>query len=318
MMGAVEETERRQANDQTKANALSYVLITPARNEAAFIESTLRSVASQSVRPLKYVVVSDGSTDGTDDIVKRYSAEHDWIELVRMPERTERDFAGKVKAFNAGYAKVKGLKYDLIGSLDADITFDSDYFRFLSDKFALNSKLGLAGTPHVENERTYDYRFASLEHVSGACQLFRRQCFEAIGGYVPMKSGGVDLVAVLSARLKGWETRTFPEKTCEHHRQMNSATKQGLGLLLNDGRKDYLLGGHPLWEIFRAGYRAARPPYLIGGIGLFVGYFWPMLLRRPRTAPPEIVAFRHKEQMTRLRGVVGRLFGRKPVSHPAA
>jgi glycosyltransferase involved in cell wall biosynthesis len=316
-MTVTAERTRKEHSNVGKTGTLTYVLITPARNEAAFIESTIQSVVAQTVRPLKYVVVSDGSTDGTDEIVQRYAAAHEWIELVRMPEHIERDFAGKVRAFNAGQARLKGSNYDLIGSLDADITFDADYFRFLLGKFAENARLGLAGTPHVENQRTYDYRFASLEHVSGACQLFRRQCFEAIGGYVPLKSGGVDLVAVLSARLKGWQTRTFPEKTCDHHRQMNSATKRGLALLLNDGRKDYLLGGHPLWEIFRAAYRAVRPPYLIGGVGLFVGYFWPMLLRRPRTAPEEIVAFRHKEQMTRLRGVIGRFFGRKPVSRPA-
>src|SRR2546422_4803637 len=97
----------------------TYVLITPARNEAKFIEQTIKSVVGQTIRPAKWVIVSDGSTDGTDDIVKRYASEYDWIELVRTPERKERHFAGKVQAFNAGYARVKDLKYDIIGSLDA-------------------------------------------------------------------------------------------------------------------------------------------------------------------------------------------------------
>src|SRR6266436_8272881 len=105
----------------------TYMLITPARNEAQFIELTIKSVVAQTVRPLKWVIVSDGSTDGTDDIVAKYAAEHDWIELVRMPERRERHFAGKVYAFNAGYAKVKGLDYQIIGSLDADMSFDESY-----------------------------------------------------------------------------------------------------------------------------------------------------------------------------------------------
>ena len=106
----------------------TYVLITPARNEAQFIELTIKSVVSQTVRPLKWVIVSDGSTDGTDDIVSKYAAEHPWIELVRMPERSERHFAGKVHAFNAGYARVKHLKYEVIGSLDGDISFDERFF----------------------------------------------------------------------------------------------------------------------------------------------------------------------------------------------
>src|SRR5271154_5339692 len=107
---------------------LKYVLITPARNEAAFIETTIQSVVAQTLLPLRWIIVSDGSTDGTDDIVKKYAAENPWMELVRMPERQERHFAGKVHAFNAGYARVKDLGYDVIGNLDGDTSFDGDYF----------------------------------------------------------------------------------------------------------------------------------------------------------------------------------------------
>lgn len=163
----------------------SYVLVTPARNEERYIEGTLKSVVQQTVRPLRWVIVSDGSTDRTDEIVGRYSREHSWIELARMPAREERHFAGKVHAFNAGYARLQGLEYDCIGSLDADITFDEGYFEYLLGKLADNPRLGLTGTPFREGNTSYDYRFVSIEHVSGACQLFRRQCFEEIGGYVP-------------------------------------------------------------------------------------------------------------------------------------
>src|ERR1700733_12721057 len=108
----------------------SYVIITPARNEAQFIELTLKCVAEQTILPLKWVIVSDGSTDGTDEIVRKYAAVYPWIELVRMPERQERHFAGKVHAFNAGYARVRDLDYSVIGSMDGDISFDEDYFSF--------------------------------------------------------------------------------------------------------------------------------------------------------------------------------------------
>ena len=191
----------------------SYVLITPARNEAQFIELTIQSVVAQKVLPLRWVIVSDGSTDGTDDIVKKYSAEHEWIELVRMPERQERHFAGKVYAFNSGKAQVEGVPYEVIASLDADITFDSDYFSFLLEKLAADPTLGLVGTPYVETTtEPYDYRFVSIEHVSGACQVFRRECYEAIGGYAPVKVGAIDCIAVITARLKGLKTRTFVDK----------------------------------------------------------------------------------------------------------
>src|ERR1700741_3040638 len=116
---------------QTMNNLPSYILITPARNEAEFIELTIKSVVGQTVLPLKWIIVSDGSTDGTDDIVRRYMAEHPWIELLRMPERLERHFAGKVLAFNAGYERARSLPFDAVGSLDGDISFDAKYFAFL-------------------------------------------------------------------------------------------------------------------------------------------------------------------------------------------
>src|SRR5947207_4417006 len=151
--------------------SLKYVLITPARNEVDFIELTMKSVVAQTVRPLKWIIVSDGSTDGTDDIVSKYAAEHPWIELVRMPERRERHFAGKVLAFNAGYAKLRELNYDAIGSLDGDISFEEEFFAFLLQKLDEDPGLGLVGAPFRESGKTYDYRFSSLENVSGACQL---------------------------------------------------------------------------------------------------------------------------------------------------
>ena len=115
----------------SKAESLRYVLITPARNEEEFIEQTIKSVIGQTVLPIRWVIVSDGSTDATNDIVKKYANAHKWIEFVLMPERKERHFAGKVHAFNAGYAKVKDLTYDIVGSLDADISFDPEYFDFM-------------------------------------------------------------------------------------------------------------------------------------------------------------------------------------------
>jgi glycosyltransferase involved in cell wall biosynthesis len=277
-----------------------YVLITPARNEAQFLELTLQSVVAQTVLPAKWVIVSDGSTDGTDELVEKYAAIHAWIELVRMQERRERHFAGKIHAFNAGYARVKDVDYDVIGSMDADISFDPEYFSFLLDKLVQNPALGLVGTPFKDTSM-YDYRFVSVEHVSGACQLFRRQCFEDIGGYVPVKSGGVDHIAVMTARMKGWKTRTFTDKICLHHRKMGSADRGVLRAKFKDGTLDYALGGHPLWEIFRACYQLTKKPYLFGGMMLATGYLWAMIRRIERPISPELVSFRRREQMHRLR-----------------
>jgi glycosyltransferase involved in cell wall biosynthesis len=249
------------------------------------------------------VIVSDGSTDGTDDIVKRYAAEHNWIEFVRMPERTERHFAGKVHAFNAGYERVRDLNYDIIGSLDADITFDEEYFSFLLSRFAENPRLGVGGTPFREGTNQYDYRFTSIEHVSGACQLFRRECFDDIGRYKPIKGGGIDLVAVTTARMIGWQTRTFVEKTCEHHRHIGTGTSKVLTSRFRFGKQDYYLGGHPLWEVFRSIYQMKKKPFIAGGLFLLLGYTWAFFSGVERPVSREFVAFRRKEQMHRLRNL---------------
>jgi biofilm PGA synthesis N-glycosyltransferase PgaC len=286
----------------------SYVLITPARNEADYIELTLKSVVSQTLRPLKWVIVSDGSTDATDDIVRQYVANNAWIELVQMPERRERNFAGKAMAVSAGQKKLGELQYDVIGNLDADVSFDPDYFAFLMERFAENPRLGVGGTAFREGNLSYNYDFVGIEHVSGMCQMFRRECFEAIGGYSAIRSGGIDLIAVLSARAKGWESRTFVEKSFVHHRSQGGALHTGLRERLHMGRKDYLLGNHPVWEVFRGLYQMAHRPYVIGGLLVLWSYFWSALRGVERTIPNELMALRRSDQMKRLKLVMQRRF----------
>jgi glycosyltransferase involved in cell wall biosynthesis len=278
---------------------VTYVLITPARNEARFIELTIRSIVAQTIPPAAWVIVSDGSTDGTDDIVRRYASEHPWIHLVRMPERRQRHFAGKVHAFNAGLIAVADVSYDVIASLDADISVEPDHFEFLLGKLAEDDRLGLVGAP-FRDRFAYDYRFVSIEHVSGACQVFRRACFEDIGGYTPVKSGGIDHIAVLTARMKGWKTRTFLDKACVHHRDIGSAEHGVLAAKFRVGAQDYRLGGHPLWELFRTAYQMSRSPFVVGGLSLLAGYIWAAVCRFDRSISPELMDFRRHEQMRRL------------------
>lgn len=280
----------------------AYVLVTPARNEAKFIELTIKSVIAQSILPLKWVIVSDGSTDGTDEIVLRYCAEHSWIELVRRPEREDRNFAGKAVAFNAGYARLTDLEYEVIGNLDGDVSFDEDYLAFLLAKFSENPRLGVSGTPYKEEHAFHDDRFKSVDHVSGACQLFRRECFEAIGGFPSIRSGGIDLIACLSAQAKGWETRRFDERVCLHHRNVGSGEHTGaFRRLLSRGRKDYLLGSHPTFEIFRCVNQMRNRPFVVGGVLMLAGYTWAMLRGVERTMPGDLMEIRQRDQMRRLK-----------------
>ena len=295
----------------------TYVLITPARNEAQFIELTLKSMVRQIYRPLKWIIVSDGSTDGTDDIVRKYAADNPWIELLRMPERKERHFAGKVHAFNAGYAKAKDLNPDVIGNLDADVSIEPDHFQFLLSKFAEDRELGVGGAPFREGSRQYDYRFSNIENVWGGCQLFRRGCYEAIGGYTPVKGGGIDHIAVVSARMKGWKTRTFPDKVCIHHREMNTAGQGALKAKFKLGAKDYSFGNHPVWELFRTLYQMKNPPFVLGGVALGAGYFWSMARGAQVSISRDVVAFTHHEQLQRLKKFVTRSRSVSPASFVA-
>ncbi len=283
-----------------EAAPLRYVVITPARNEGRYIGRTLESMVSQTCPPMKWVIVSDGSSDNTDDVVNEYRKGRDWIELVRLPEQRDRSFAAKVQGFESGFARVKQLPFDLVANLDADIEFGPDYFEFLLEKFAANPGLGVGGTPFVEGDKHYDYEYSNIEHVSGACQVFRRQCFEDIGGYLRIKGGGIDWTAVTTARMKGWQTRTFPEKTCLHLRPMGTGQRSPMSVNFHHGQRDYYLGGHPLWQVFRCAHQMTRRPYLFGGLSLLVGYAWAAIRRVKRPVSDELVQFHRAEQMARL------------------
>ena len=285
---------------------LRYAIITPARNEEKFIELTLKSMVAQTMPPVKWIIVSDGSTDKTDEIVLGYAAKHSWIELLRMPERRERHFAGKVYAFNAGYDRIKALDFAIVGNLDADVSFEPQLFEFLIGKMEQNPRLGLAGAPFREGGFQYDYRYSNIENVWGGCQLFRKECYEQIGGYMPLKGGCIDHVAVLSSRYHGWETRTFPEYVCDHHRTMGTAQQGQLKAKFRVGVKDHSVGNHPLWEFVRALYQMKYPPLLFGGVALGLGYVWAMISGKEVPLSPELVVFVRREQMQRIR----RLFSR--------
>ncbi len=291
---------------ETKTEDLSYVLITPAHNEGDHIRKTIDAVVAQTRLPAKWMIVSDGSTDCTDDIIQEYSARHAWIGFLRMPEHRDRQFAAKVQAFNAGYKAVQGIRCEIIGNLDADISFGRDYFEFLLARFKADPLLGVGGTPFVEDGRHYDYRFTNIAHVSGACQMFRRECFEQIGGYVPIPGGGIDWAAVTTARMKGWKTRTFTERVCYHDRKIGTGTATSMGALFKQGRKDYFLGGHPLWQLFRMFYQMKHRPYLIGGLLVFAGYAWGGIRRIQRPIGGDLMTFHRREQLERLKEFFGR------------
>ena len=299
------ETRLPPAAAQALQTPYQYVLITPARNEAAFIEKTLQSVIQQTHRPLRWVIVSDGSTDGTDELVRKYAQSNPWIELVTLPPRKERHFAAKVNAFNAGYARVTDLSFQVVGNLDADVSFGPGFMDYLVKQFELDTTLGVAGTHYIEGDfHSYKDSYINVHHVNGQCQMFRRECFADIGGYVPIKGGGIDWVAVTTARMKGWLTYSFPDEIFYHHRKMGTAGTSELGARFHYGKKDYFLGGHPLWQLFRSTFQMAKKPYVLGGLSLMLGYVWCWIAQRERAVSPDLMRFHRGEQLQRLRNLL--------------
>ena len=295
---------------------MRYALITAARNEADHLTKTIESVVAQTRLPERWVIVDDGSTDQTAAIAEQHAAQHPWMVVLRRPARIDRSFVGKAHAVNAGLDRLTDLDLEIVGNLDADVSFEPDYVEFILRKFTADSELGLAGTPFVEDgyDSTRD-SFEGENYVAGPFQLFRRQCFQDIGGYVPNHAGGVDWIAVMTARLKGWKVRAFPEKRFFHHRPMGTAERNPLSSLFSYGQKDYYLGGSPIWQLFRVAYRVAKRPFILGGLALLLGYLWAAVRRVKRPVSNELMRFHRADQMKKLRAVFRSLLRLKKVDN---
>jgi poly-beta-1,6-N-acetyl-D-glucosamine synthase len=283
-------------------NHKAYVLVTPARNEKDFIELTIKSVIAQTVRPLMWVIVSDRSVDGTDDIVRSYVTRYPFIHLVRNDKPSERNTAAKVQAINLGIKALGQAEHAYFGNLDADISFGENYFETLLQHFESDSKLGVIGGRIFqidERGRTLENN-ASAESVAGAIQFFRRECFDQIGGYQSIEGGMEDGIAEITARFHGWKTRSFKGLPVLHHRELGSVGRSVYRARFSNGLIEYLVGFSFTYHVIRALSRMFEKPYLIGTILVLSGYMWGLLSRRPKVIPYSIVRFIRREQMTKL------------------
>lgn len=285
-------------------NQPKYALVTPARNEEVYIGWTIDAVVSQSVLPQKWVIVSDGSTDRTDEIVAEYARKYSFIRLVRAGEpakKGQKDFGAKVRAFRTGYGQLAGVDYAFVGNLDADITFGPDYYEKILDRFRDNAELGVAGGIILE---PYKNRFVpqrtSLNSVCGSVQLFRRECYESFGGYVPISRGGIDAAAEIMARSKGWAVRTFPEIEVYARRPVLTGTTSVFHTRFRQGISNYQLGYHPLFQAASCLFRIMDRPRVIGSAYLMLGYAWAWITSLDRALSRDVVEFLRSEQMGRL------------------
>jgi biofilm PGA synthesis N-glycosyltransferase PgaC len=279
----------------------TYVLVTPARNEEAFIEKPLHAVISQTLLPKRWVIVSDGSTDRTDAIVNRYARQHAFIQLVRITGQERRTFSSKVYAFNAGYERLKGEDYAFVGILDADVSVAPDYYERVLNIFRQNPKLGIAGGIKYDwSHGTFQPVLCSKNSVGGPFQLFRRACFEEIGGFLPIAGGGEDAVAEIMARMHGWEVASFAELTVLHYRHTGKETGSRLRVALHEGIKNFLLGYHPLFQAAKSLYRIKEKPYVVGSVLSMTGYLLAAMRRDKKAVPDEVANYLRTEQLARL------------------
>lgn len=279
----------------------SYVLITPVRNEESTIGTTIESVVRQTILPAEWVIVSDESTDHTDEIVQHYADKYPFIRLLRLTRRPNRSFSSVVFATEAGIDALSCIDYDFIGFLDADIRMVETYYADIMEKFAVNLKLGLAGGLVVDcigGQRISNKQ--SLRDVAGAVQFFRRECFESLDGLIALPEGGWDAITCIQARMRGFSTQTFPSIQVDHLKPRNAAEGSITKRFIQLGARDYALGNHPLFETGKCIYRCLEQPYLIGGVMRFVGYLWCYIIRRKRMLSSEMILEIRREQLARL------------------
>jgi biofilm PGA synthesis N-glycosyltransferase PgaC len=280
-----------------------YILLTAAKNEGQYIGQTIESILAQSILPRAWFIVDDGSTDQTAHIIQRFAERNPFIRLLSSGTKGARSFGSKDKAINAAYEAAKGIDFDFIGILDADITFErEDYYESMLKFFSANPRLGIVGGYiHERTKGEWECRKGnSVDSVAGGMQLFRRACYEQMGGYTPMHFGGEDWLAQIDARMNGWEVAAHPEFHVLHYRPTSSAGGKWRGLF-RAGMMDASFGSHPIFEMVKCVRRFNAPPVVLGGLMRFAGYAWWRISGRAPLIASQKVAFLRQQQMAKLR-----------------
>lgn len=283
------------------SGSCNYVLMTAAYNEEAYIEKTIQSVLAQTLRPVRWVIVSDNSQDRTDEIIQSYTKKYDFIWFLRVNKPAGHSFVSKVVALRKGAPLLDGVSYEFIGNLDADLSLDPDYYQQLIDHFQQNPDLGLAGGFVYEDHGDgFQSRwFNSVSNVAHAAQLVRRKCYDSIGGYAVLRYGGEDWYAQTSARMKGWKVEGVPTLKIFHHR-LTGGGSTPLKNAFRLGKLDYSLGSDPIFEMVKCLRRYHEKPYLMASLTRLAGFAWPYVSREPRAVPAEFAAFLRNEQRSRM------------------
>jgi poly-beta-1,6-N-acetyl-D-glucosamine synthase len=280
---------------------LSYVVITPARNEGAYIQKTIDSMAAQTVKPLKWIIVNDGSSDNTGALIQAASAKFPWLVAVNRPNRGRREAGGGVMAtFYDGYNLIAQVPWDVVVKLDGDLSFGPRYFEDCLQEFIKDPKLGIAGGTcclDTDGELRPEFPSDPTYHVRGPTKLYRRECFVAIDGLV--KAPGWDGIDEIKANMRGWGTRSFPQIKLIHHRPTGAAYGTWKDAV-KCGLANYITGYHSVFMLCKCARRFARNPFSCHALALLVGFFKGYAKGVPQVEDPEMIRYLRAQQMRAL------------------
>ena len=282
-----------------------YIIITAARNEETYIEETIQSVIKQYLKPQEWVIVSDNSNDNTDKIVQYYQNLYYFIRLIRIENNNSRNFASKAFALNYGYSRLKNKDYDFIAILDADIILPENYYKKVIENYSSYPLLGISGGMVYDKEISgYKRRIGNTERsVPGGIQVFRRKCYEDIGGFLPLKYGGEDWIAEIKGKLNGWNVKSYHNIKVLHNRPTGAATGNSIVICKNAGITAYFVGSHPVFEILKALKRIHEWPYLLCAMSRIYGYFMEFYKNKSKLNDSNYSIFLRKEQKARMRNI---------------
>lgn len=287
-----------ELNSQAKPR---YVLVTPVRDEQAYLPRTIESVVSQTIPPVEWIIVDDGSKDSTGKVAEEAAAQHPWIRVVRRGDRGFRKWgAGIIEAFYDGFHALECKDWDFMCKLDGDLSFTPDYFAKAMQRFAANPQIGIGGGVlyHYEGEKKIPEPHPVF-HVRGGVKIYRRACWDALGGL--WVGPGSDLIDETKANMLRWITQSFTDLELEHHRPTGQSYGRWGGSV-KDGKIDYVTGYHPLFLLAKWASRLARRPYVLSSLGLMYGYFAALTQRMPRVDDPEVIKYIRRQQIARLFG----------------
>ena len=291
----------RSTSSLPSMNHPAYAVITPARDEEEFIEDVIQPMRDQTHPPRVWVIVDDGSTDRTGEILDAAAAELPWLRVVHREDRGFRAAGGGVmEAFYAGIEAIADVEWDFLVKLDGDLEIPSDYFERCLKHFRRDETLGVGGgviKNRIDGQLVLE-RHPKF-HVRGATKIYRKKCWEDIGGLIV--APGWDTLDEVKANHLGWTSRSFDELVLVQNRFTGDAAGQFRNWVKN-GRAAYISGYHPIFLMAKAGFRAFRRPYLKATFGLFWGYFGAPFAGVERAADRELTRFVRTQQMRKLTG----------------